>query len=78
MLSIFNFLSKHKKLYLGFLCFVFFCLVWSFAQIKYSSDVSQILPSVLDREMKLFQNSPLSNKLFVVVDAKSYQDAQIS
>jgi predicted exporter len=28
--------------------------------------------------MKLFQNSPLSNKLFVVVDAKSYQDAQIS
>jgi MFS family permease len=66
----FNFIAKHKKVYFAFLCFAFFCLVFLFTHIKFNNDFSQMLPSVLEKEMKLFQNSPLSNKLFVIVKPK--------
>jgi predicted exporter len=70
--SQFNFetLAKHKKIYFVFLCFVFLCALFAFFRINFVYDFSQMLPSSLEKQLKLFQSSPLSKKVFIAVISK--------
>jgi predicted exporter len=72
ILSQFSFetLAKYKKIYFVFLCFVFLCALFAFFRINFVYDFSQMLPSSLERHLKLFQSSPLSKKVFVAVISK--------
>jgi len=63
----FNFILRRKKICCVFLCFVFLSALFLFSKIRFKQDFSQVLPDSLSQEFKLFESSPLSNKVFVVV-----------
>ena len=66
----YNSMTKRKKLYLAAVFVFFAAFVFLFSQIKFREDISEMLPSDLKEEISLFQNSPLSNKVFVAVSGK--------
>ena len=72
----FSFINKHKKIYLTAVAAVFAAFALLFSQIKFKEDVSEMLPSSLAEEMRLFQNSPLSNKVFIVVENQDEEEAR--
>ncbi len=67
---------KYRKIYLALLCIIFAAFVFLFSKIQYREDISEMLPDILGREVKLFQNSPISNKLFIMVEGESREEAQ--
>jgi predicted exporter len=75
----FNFssLAKSKKLYLTFCTIVFLLFLYLFFNIKFNQDFSKIIPDTVVYDLKLFQSSPLSDKVFVVVYTDN-PDADIS
>jgi len=75
MLFLYRFFSKHKKIYLTAICIIFAVFVFLFSKAKFSEDIAEMLPNNLGTEIKLFQNSPLSNKLFVVIESDNAGDS---
>jgi len=69
-----SFINSHKKIYLAAIFLFFAAAALLLSQIKLREDISEMLPSVLKEELRLFQNSPLSGKTFVVV--KSPQEEE--
>lgn len=67
---------KYRKIYLASLCIIFAVFAFLFSKIQYREDISEMLPDVLGREVKLFQNSPISNKLFIMIEGESPEEAQ--
>ncbi|MDR3113644.1 MAG: MMPL family transporter, partial [Endomicrobium sp.] len=68
----------HKKFYFFAVALFFAAFFVLFSQIKFREDVSEMLPSSFSEELKLFQNSPLSNKIFVVIESVDEQSIQNS
>ena len=68
-MMIYPFIFKHKKVYIAAICVMFAVFAFLFSKIKFKEDISEMLPDSLGTEIKLFQNSPLSNKLFVVIES---------
>ncbi|MDR1696578.1 MAG: MMPL family transporter [Endomicrobium sp.] len=66
---LYSFIFRHKKLYLAAVCATLAVFAVLFSKAKFKEDVSEMLPDSLKTELALFQNSPLSNKLFVVVES---------
>jgi len=77
MHSPFNYetISKHKKLYIAAVIVFFAAFMFFSSKIKFKEDVTELLPSVLKNEMTLFQNSPLSQKVFAVVKGVDEESA---
>jgi predicted exporter len=65
----FSFINKHKKIYLASIVVIFAAFALLFSQVKFKEDVSEMLPQALKEEMRLFKSSPLSNKIFIVVES---------
>ncbi|MDR0953133.1 MAG: hypothetical protein LBM71_02940, partial [Elusimicrobiota bacterium] len=67
-------MTKKSKIFL--ICFCLFTLicVYLFSKIKYEENILVMTPASISHEVKLFQSSPLSKKLFVVVEASSEED----
>ncbi|MDR2427022.1 MAG: MMPL family transporter [Endomicrobium sp.] len=68
-----SFIYKYRKLYLAFLFAAFVACSFMFSKIRFGQDISEMLPSVLSKEIKLFGNSPISSKIFVTVEGDSPQ-----
>ena len=69
MRSLFDFVYRRRKIYLTALFILFAAAFFLSSKIKFKEDISVMLPSGLGREIKLFQNSPLSKKIFIVVES---------
>ncbi|WP_424246125.1 putative exporter [Elusimicrobium posterum] len=63
-----NILQKHKKLFLIFFFLFFFLCVYAFTKIKYEENILVMVPAAIEKEVALFQSSPLSKKFFVIVN----------
>lgn len=72
----FSFLSKHKKVYLSAVFVFFIAVALLFSQVSFREDISEMLPVSLKEELQLFQNSPLSNKIFIVVKSPSEEESR--
>jgi predicted exporter len=70
-------ISKHKKIYFSLTALFFAVFIVLFSQIKFKEDASEMLPASFSQELKLFQNSPLSNKIFVVIESEDEEAVQI-
>ncbi|MDR1942237.1 MAG: MMPL family transporter [Endomicrobium sp.] len=73
---IWSLIAKHKKLYFTVIAAVFLCFSAAFFKIRFGQDIAQMLPASFAKEINLFQSSPLSNKLFVVVEGKDKETAE--
>jgi predicted exporter len=71
-----QFILNHKKIYFSAVALFFAVFFVFFSQIKFREDVSEMLPASFAGELKLFQNSPLSNKIFVVVESDDEESLQ--
>ena len=73
-----SFINKRRKAYLSAIFIFFAAFALLFSQVRFREDISEMLPSVLKEEMRLFQNSPLSNKIFIVVEGSNEEETRKS
>ncbi|MDR1195075.1 MAG: MMPL family transporter [Endomicrobium sp.] len=71
-----NTLYKYRKVYIAFLVAAFLVCGFLFSKIRLRQDISEMLPSALAKEIKLFSNSPLSSKTFITVEGTSPDSAR--
>lgn len=68
---------KNKIISALFILF-FFVSVFLFAKIKYQENILVMVPSSLSDKIELLQQTPFSNKLFVVISAKDTNNLELS
>lgn len=74
----FSFPANHKKIWILAIFIFFAVFAFLFTQVRFREDISEMLPVSLKEEMQLFQNSPLSGKIFIVVKSPDEEEARKS
>lgn len=74
----FSFFFRHKRIYLSAIFVFFAAAALLSSRISLRQDITEMLPRVLKEEMLLFQSSPLSGKIFVLVQSPQRQQARLA